>query len=245
MANYRSRPTAAPDPTQAPAATLTQRVYDAIREEIVAGALQPGQRLVRRELSKRLGVSPIPITEALLRLEVEGLVQSRPLYGCRVRPLSLEDVQNDEMLREAIECQAARLCAENASEEDLTRLMSIAKTLDRMMTEGAPRSKIGMQAHREFHTEVARAGKYPRLAEELQHVWFRRLMRLNWVKATHYQRVPADWHQRLVRLFAAHDADAAEAAMREHVRYGREDDCAALEFVLKQWSDAEIATGPV
>lgn len=223
------------------AATLSQQVYQALRDEILSGALKPGRRLVRRELGKRLGVSPVPVAEALLRLETEGLVQSRPLYGCRVRPLTLKDVQNDAVLREAIECQAARLCTEQATAAALSRLAAQARRLDRLMADGEPDSQAGRMAHQDFHLAIARATSYERLAEELERVWFRRLMWMNWIKATHYKRVPRDWHQQLVRVFAKRDPDQAEARMRAHVRYGNEDDQKALQYLLehtaKDWED--------
>ena len=65
-------------------------------------------------------------------------------------------------------------------------------------------------------------------------MWFRRYMRLNWIKATHYTRVPKDWHQQLVQVIALHDPDRAEAKTREHVRYGQEDDLAALQFLAAE-----------
>ena len=213
--------------------TLAERVYDTLREEILGGSLPPGTRLVRRTLSKRLGVSPLPVTEALLRLEIDGLVESRPLCGSRVRPVTEEDLSNDQVLREAIECQAARTCAENASDSDLSRLLAEARVVDRLMAQGDPRSKLGMRAHLEFHAAVARAGGFSRLAEGLQRLWFRRLMRLNWIKATHYRAVPAGWHQSLLEAIMTRDPDLAERTMREHVRYGSEDDLAALRYALE------------
>jgi len=239
MSNYRYP--AASGVAAAPPDTLAQQVYATLREEILTGVLPPGRRLVRRDLSKRLGVSPVPVTEALLRLEVEGLVQNRPLYGCRVRPLTLEDVQNDAVLREAIECQAARLCAEHARAAELARLASRARRLDRMMRDGAPESRLGRASHQEFHLAIARATGFQRLTEELQRVWYRRLMWMTWIKATHYRRVPRDWHEQLVQAIAGRNPDAAEAAMRHHVRYGHEDDYAALQYLLehtaKQWEE--------
>ncbi len=240
MSNLRFPPEAAPADDASPA-TLTRRVYELLREEILSGQLAPGQRLVRRAIAVRLGVSPIPVTESLLRLEVEGLVESRPLCGCRVRPLELEDVQNEAMLREAIECQAARLCAERASAADMTRLATEAKRLDRMVAGRDPRSRLGRQAHLEFHVSIARAGGYPRLAEELERVWFRRLMWMNWVKATHCRPVPQSWHQQLVEALATRDAERAEVQMRAHVRYGHEDDRAALEYFFQEQPGGDLS----
>jgi DNA-binding GntR family transcriptional regulator len=238
MSNQRFR--SSPSTSDA-SPTLTQRVCDLLREEILSGQLAPGHRLVRRAIAARLGVSPIPVTEALLLLEIEGLVESQPLCGCRVRPLTLDDVQNEAMLREAIECQAARLCAEHATPADLDRLLAEAKRLDRMVAGRDPHSRLGRQAHLEFHVAIARAGGFPRLAEELQRVWFRRLMWMNWVKATHYTPPPPGWHQQLVEALATRDADRAEAQMRAHVRYGCEDDRAALEYLLHEHHDGDLS----
>lgn len=233
MANYHfNHRSAANDNAVLDSVTLTQRVYNTLRGEIVAGNLRPGLRLVRRELSKRLGVSPMPVTEALLRLESEGLVESRPLHGCRVPILTADSLRNDEVLREAIESQAARLCAENVNDEVLARLMSKAKLADRMLSQGDPNSKLGMQTHLEFHAEIARCTGFPCLDKELQRLWFRRLMRLSWIKATRYRQPPADWHQQIVHAIAQGDPEIADAKMREHVRFGTENDRQVLEELL-------------
>ncbi|TWT66937.1 putative HTH-type transcriptional regulator YdfH [Posidoniimonas polymericola] len=202
--------------------TLTQRVYQTIHDEIVSGALGPGERLVRRTLSKRLGVSPAPITETLLRLESEGLVEFAALHGSRVRPLQIQDVKNDQMLREAIECQAARLCAEFATGEDLAKLLVDAKPLDRIIARGDRRSQVGLQAHLEFHVHLAQYGGYAGLADELERVWFRQVMRLNWLGETWHRDVPEDWHQQLVKVLMSRDPDKAEAKMRDHVRFAKD-----------------------
>jgi DNA-binding GntR family transcriptional regulator len=214
--------------------TLTRRAYESLRSEILSGQFAPGDRLVRRALSKRLGVSPMPVTEALHMLETDGLVESRPLYGCRVRPLTIEDLGNDQVLREALECQAARLVAERASDDALKRLAVDARQLDRLMEGGDPDSKLGMELHLEFHVKIARLSGYARLSEELHRVWSRLLMRVNWIKATRYKPVPEDWHQQLVHLLQGRDPASAESKMREHVQFGNEDDHAALKEHMQE-----------
>ena len=186
-----------------------------------------------------MGVSHIPVCEALLKLEVEGLVENVPLYGARVRTLTLDDVQNDQVLREAIECQAARMACQEASDKDLVKLLALARRVDRMMYQGDPASKLGAQAHWDFHLTLARAGGFTSLAAELERVWFRRLMRLNWLKATQYRRVPEDWHEQLCNAIASRNVDRAEAKMRHHVQFGSEDDRKALE----QYQSEQAADG--
>ena len=80
--------------------------------------------------------------------------------------------------------------------------------------------------------KIAQLSGSTRLAEELRRVWSRLLMRVNWLKATRYKRVPEDWHQQLVQVFQNRDPARAEDKMREHVQFGNEDDHAALREYL-------------
>jgi DNA-binding GntR family transcriptional regulator len=213
--------------------TLSRQVYTKLRGRILEGRLQPGARLSRRAIAKELGVSPIPVIEALLRLEQDGLVQSEPMYGARVKLITLEGCRNDQVLREAIECQTARLCAENATDGQLAQLAALAPPLDEAMASGDPRHRFGMDRHLEFHTSVARFTGYPLLERELNRVWFQQIMWVNWVNAAVFP-VPENWHQRLVDALASRDVREAEGAMREHVRYGVE----YYEEALRQLSDS-------
>ena len=67
-------------------------VYDNIRADILACALAPGARIHENDLAARLEVSKSPVRDALLRLEVEGLIEVLPRKGYRVRPISVADV---------------------------------------------------------------------------------------------------------------------------------------------------------
>jgi GntR family transcriptional regulator, rspAB operon transcriptional repressor len=214
--------------------TLSQRVYKVLRDEIVNGQLKPGERLTRRGVSKRLGASQNPVTEALMRLEGDGFVENKPLYGCRVRVLSIEDIENDQILREAIECQLIRLCCENATEEELRNLQARAVELDRITTQGDPESRLGMKLHLEFHVLMGSYGKKcPHLTEELERVWLRSLMRLSWIKSSLFGKLPNDWHQQLVEVIKTRDLDKSTAKMRKHVRKNEQYDIDSLEILYK------------
>ena len=127
-----------------------------MRDDILAGRLKPGERLVRKAIGQRLGVSTIPVIEALYMLEIDGYVENRALAGCRVRTLTMQDIDDDLMLREALECQAARLCAEHASPEGFDRLMKKAAQVDRFIRADTPDQTLGSQLHWEFHIELGR-----------------------------------------------------------------------------------------
>jgi len=218
--------------------TLATKVYQTLREEIVSGQLEPETRLVRRAISKRLGVSPIPVLEALHRLESDGLVESEPMYGSRVKAWTLETVRNDQVLREALECQAARLCAENATPAHLEELTHAAVNLDDTVSRPDAEAFEGMHQHLDFHLRIARFGGFASIERELRRLWQRRLMRLNWLNARMFP-VPEDWHQALVAAIASRDADRAEAQARRHVTYGQEHDLQVLEAASKRKPEGE------
>ncbi len=217
--------------------TLSRRVYGVLRDDIVAGRLRPGERLVRKGIAGRLGVSTIPVIEALYMLEIDGYVENRPLNGCRVRTLTIEEIDGDLLLREALECQAARLCAERLTPEEAERLMKRAAQVDRFIRSDTPDPTLGSQLHWEFHIELARLSGHAVFGELLKKVWFQRYMSLNSLKAIRFLPIPDGWHQTLVRQLKKKDVDVAERAMREHVRYGRKDDRDALAVYLKEQTE--------
>jgi len=197
--------------------TLKSRVYLALRDEILSGTTPPGTRLVRRALSERLGVSPIPVIEALHQLEQDGLVESEPMFGHRVRELNVEAVRNDHILREAIECQSARLCAQNATAEQFQALERQAEELDQAL-KADPEGAAYSEKHLAFHLDVARTTGYQALVDVLEKLWFRRLMVINTASTT-VLGVPRNWHGLLVKALASRDPELAEKTMREHVQY--------------------------
>ncbi len=88
-------------------ANLSEQAYLAIRDRILHGQLTMGSVLSRRRLATDLGMSMLPVCAAIQRLENEGLVESKPRVGTRVRVPTEQDVREQYIIREALECQAA------------------------------------------------------------------------------------------------------------------------------------------
>src|SRR6185436_15732308 len=95
--------------------TLSSEAYESVRRRILRGELSLGESISRRKIAAELGMSFLPVSEALMRLEFEGLLESRPRAGTRVRIPSREDVQGHYIVREALETQAARLFSQLAT----------------------------------------------------------------------------------------------------------------------------------
>jgi DNA-binding GntR family transcriptional regulator len=218
--------------------TASLEAYETIRDDIIEGVRKPGQRLVRRTLAAELGMSPIPIMEALLRLEQDGLVESVPMYGARVKELTIDGLVNEQAFREAIECQAARLCAEKATDRQLQELMDRAKPLDQLMTSHSSDFKEGRVQHMDFHLLVARFSGFQLLESKLKSAGFMELMRINWINAATFS-VPDRWHQQLVEAIATRDASLAEAKMRQHVRYNLDRYIDSLKTMLAEWESVD------
>src|SRR5437867_13115358 len=106
--------------------SLAAEAYNVVRQRILRGELVLGQVISRRKLAAELGMSFLPVSEALLRLEVEGLLESRPRAGTRVRIPTREDVRGHFIVREALEVQAAMLFSHAAAAAERSQLRQVA-----------------------------------------------------------------------------------------------------------------------
>jgi DNA-binding GntR family transcriptional regulator len=129
--------------------TLSQRVHEHLREEIISGRVVPGTELHEAALAKSLGVSRGPIREALGRLATEGLVAIRPRRGAIVRALSNEEFIEAYQVREALEMMAVRLAVPRLTAEDQH---AMERLIEEMVSRGEAEDVQGFfEANTEFH----------------------------------------------------------------------------------------------
>lgn len=213
-----------PSPIQPlPDQSLADAVADRLREGIHNGEYAPGQRLVERTLSDRLGVSHIPVREALTKLEDEGLVVRLPRRGARVAELSQKGIAEVSSMRVLLEGFVVRRCCERWTsrlERDLRRLV------DRMVSaaERGDADAVLDLDHR-FHERLWRQADHSILIEIASHL----RGRINsFLRATIQTLSPdelvahAMTHRDLIEIIRAGDADAAVAAMRAHIQAAAE-----------------------
>jgi DNA-binding GntR family transcriptional regulator len=208
-----------------PAGTLVDEAYSAIREGILRGELRPGMPLSRRRLAEQFGMSVLPVSYALRRLEEDGLVESRPRAGTRVRIPSANDIRDLYELREALETQAARLFTQRATPAQRVELRRHAERVDGLFT----RLSVGdhdalfrfavHSHHVDFHMRIADQSGSRLLTQimERKHVLIQ-----NWLLDVAARRTPLPdgFHSLLAEALVSGDASRADAAMRGHVRYG-------------------------
>ena len=212
----------------APQGSLAQQAYELIRMSILKAELPLGAPLSRRKLAAQLGMSSLPVSEALQRLESEGLVESRPRVGTRVRVPTGQDIRGHYVVREALETQSARLFAEKASRQERSELRDMAAKLDAMYADPAKDMFETFSFHERLHRRIAECSGCPQLVEAIER---NHILILNWLfnSAAHFRDLPRRWHQDLIKALAGGDAAEADAKMRAHVRYGMEEVLRRLE----------------
>ncbi|NBO64683.1 MAG: GntR family transcriptional regulator [Acidobacteria bacterium] len=202
--------------------SLAEQAYVLILNAILKGDLALGASLSRRKLAEQLGMSFLPVSEALQRLEMEGLVESRPRVGTRVRIPTNQDIRGHYVIREALETQSARLYAEKSSQIEQRELQELAQRLDAMYSDPQKDLFETFSAHERLHRRIAECTGCPMLVEAIEksHVLI-----LNWHynSATHFRDLPQRWHQDLIKALNSGDVVLADAKMREHCLYGMEE----------------------
>src|ERR1700737_4390725 len=202
-----------------PVVSLADEAYLAIREEILQGQLRPGTPLSRRRLADELGMSVVPVTHALRRLEEAGLVESRARTGTRVRVPSETDVRELYELREALETQSARLFAQRATRAQRLELRRLGGQLDtlfgRLPAHGDdPAFRFAVHSqHVQFHPRIAEGAGSHLLQQMIER---NHVLILNWLFDVAARRtpLPSGFHAQLADALVSGDVDRAGAAMR-------------------------------
>jgi DNA-binding GntR family transcriptional regulator len=201
----------------APRATKQQRVYETIRERILSGTYGPGYRVVIDGLATELGVSALPVREAIRRLEAEGLVVYRPNVGAQVAPADPGVFEDELTVLAVLEGYATALAAPRLEEGDLTCLR---RATDDMATAMGRMDPLAFGRHnREFHEVFYERCPNPALVEMVLEVE----RRLDAIRRTVFTHIPYRGaesiaeHRELIELVAGGtNADRIEAKARAH-----------------------------
>jgi DNA-binding GntR family transcriptional regulator len=192
-------------------------LYAALRDLIVRAELAPGERLSETELGDRLGVSRTPVREALGRLRDDRLVEVRPQIGTFVSRISPQAVSDAQFIREALECTAVRVSAELADEESMAQIEENLRAQERAVA----RTDIDSWQLLDdtFHRSLCDLSGHPAVwpVNERAKSHLNRLRRLS-LTMPDYLATMVDAHRAVSDAVAIHDPDAAEVALREHLR---------------------------
>jgi DNA-binding GntR family transcriptional regulator len=196
--------------------TASARIYDALRERIVALELPPGSVLPEKEFAESFGVSRTPVREALLRLAEDQLVDIYPQSGTFVAPIRVSVVLDAMVIRDALERFAARTAAARVGDAEIAALDA---NLARQRSAAASGDIEAFHAADEaMHQLIANIAGHPNIwrvvKREKANVDRMRLLSLHF--AGRFETVIAE-HARILKALREHRPDAADAAMQAHL----------------------------
>ena len=197
---------------------LQDQLYQRIREGLLAGRFQPGERLKIRDLAAEWGTSPMPVRAALQRLVAEGALEGEPQRSVRVPPMTRERYQNIFQVRLGLEGLAVELATPRLTPADLAELRDCVARMDQAIEQRQVQTYL--DANSQFHLHLYSACGNPVLLRSIESLWlqvgpfFNRLftgadlsLRLN------------DFHEEAFTAIEAGDAKAARQAMEQDLSY--------------------------
>ncbi|MCS6773480.1 MAG: GntR family transcriptional regulator [Anaerolineae bacterium] len=198
--------------------TPEQRVYSQLREMILNSKLEPGEWLRQEQLAALFGVSRTPVREALRMLAQEQLVEFVKNHGVRVVPLSWEEFEELYALRIGLEGLAARLAAEQATDEDIASLREAFAHIEQLAQRGGLREYL--REEWKFRLKCYAVLKRPRLLQKIKNLreHAERYLRLAYTVEGKVQE-SLDFHRRLLEAIANHNGAAAEQINQDALRW--------------------------
>jgi DNA-binding GntR family transcriptional regulator len=198
--------------------TVTASVADVIRRRIIEGAYESGFQIRQEAVAAELGVSRIPVREALLQLEAEGLVAIQTHKGAMVSPLSPADAQDLFDARAALEPMVAGIAVRNATTEDVARVQRCLDRYRKALEDHVEPEELS-RLNWEFHRAICEPANRPRSMQILGmlHNSTDRYLRVQINQRGAASKALVD-HEVLSNAFASKDEVALVENLTEHIR---------------------------
>ncbi|SHF13095.1 GntR family transcriptional regulator [Desulforamulus putei] len=195
---------------------LREIVFETLREAILSGKLEPGERLMEIQLAEEMGVSRTPVREAIRKLELEGFVVMIPRKGAYVAGISLKDITDVFEVRAALEALAAGLAAERATEEEIEQLqrslLAYSEQTNRQDINGI------VETDTDFHDLLYKASRNERLQQIITHLR-EVIQRVRTVSLSQPGRSKdaVEEHRQIVDAIADRNVELSQTLAREHI----------------------------
>ena len=195
---------------------LRDVVFNTLRQAILKGELEPGERLMEIQLAERLGVSRTPIREAIRKLELEGLVLMIPRKGAEVAEISEKSLREVLEVRRSLEELAIELACQRITPEELTALEEAENRFARAVEDGEVMAIA--ESDENYHELIYQATANERLVQILNNL--REQMyryRLEYIKDEDRRQILVVEHEHILRAVRRRDIADAKSAVREHI----------------------------
>lgn len=215
--------------------TAQEAVLREMRDRLLDGRLKPGEAIRPDRFGEELGVSAVPVREALRILEGEGQVEHKAHRGYIINDLSLKELEEIFRIREILEGEAIR-CAMPMLDEG--RMATIREAAQIMETPGTVVYDL-VRANRLFHFTFFEAADMPRLVGMIRSAWDvgepRHFLSPTYMSAQNRERINAE-HRRIIAALEARDVKKMLAEMNSHRK-------SAFRILVKDWDRARVPQG--
>jgi DNA-binding GntR family transcriptional regulator len=194
--------------------TLAEKAFDTLHAAIITGQLRPGARLPIEELADVLEMSPMPIREAVRRLDAAGFVENIPHRGARVTELSVTDLAEVYEARLALEPLAVRRAAERFDEREAAVATAQLNALNELPDDNSPET---WAAHTAFHFALYDAGASTWLLRLIQPLWETSQRYRLAVRVARKLDTRRAEHEMILQACIDHDADRAARSLHNHL----------------------------
>lgn len=194
-----------------------KQVYKIVRQSLMAGTVLPGGKLSTRSLAEALGVSPMPVREALKRLEADGILESRAKSAFYVHDLSRAEFREVLKVRLRLEGLAAREASKHFDAEKLRH----ARTLDNRIHTSASAAQY-LERNFRFHFYIYQLAEMPMTLTLIENMWLRIGPALNKVFSKVRPEETYEAHAHLLAALAKRDPDEAERALHRDLEEAAE-----------------------
>jgi DNA-binding GntR family transcriptional regulator len=198
--------------------SIREKVYRALRDQILNGNFAPGERMVETRLAQQIKTSRTPVREALHMLEREGLLEAIPRVGYRVKQIKWDEVEEICEIRAVNEILAARWAMKRITDREIQALEKNIEQGEKEVRMGDPKSFVDRDE--EFHEILARASGSERLlelCEQLRRHMLRYRIESLYLADTALRAM--EDHRRILACIKAHDEQGVEDAIRRHLAF--------------------------
>lgn len=195
---------------------LRDVVFNTLRQAILKGELEPGERLMEIHLADRLGVSRTPIREAIRKLELEGLVVMVPRKGAEVAKISEKSLRDVLEIRRSLDELAIELAIQRMTEEDMQKLIDAQEVFRKAVQDGDAMTIA--ECDEGYHDVIYNATGNPRLVQILNNL--REQMyryRLEYIKDADKRQILVVEHDQILKAVQERRVSEAKTAIREHI----------------------------
>lgn len=195
---------------------LRDVVFNTLRQAILKGELEPGERLMEIQLAQKLGVSRTPIREAIRKLELEGLVIMIPRKGAEVAHITEKDMKDVLEVRSVLEEFAVTLACKNMTAEAITNLKASNKLFEAAIVSKDVVNIVDADVH--FHDIIYSMTGNPRLIQiinNLSEQMYR--YRLEYVKDGRTHSILISEHNDIISKLAEKDYESAKSVVKQHI----------------------------